>query len=282
VLDPVYDAVHSRAGPRPAVDAGASTMAATLDRRASEWFASGMTVPRRSAGGLGVTEDPSALARSPLLANIAEDDLKALVRAGRLRSWRPGELLFQRGDAGDGIYAVVSGRVRIILTGRDGSEVLVRALQQGDVFGELAALDGSPRSADAIAETDVRALHIAADRFRDWMEARPRVMLLMLGQLAYRLRTTNEQVAELGLLDVATRIAVRLKQRFEEDAEGGRLPPGVRVRINQAEMAAELGITRESVNKHLARLKARGIVDIDRGVVRLIDAAALDELAREG
>lgn len=219
--------------------------------------------------------NPASLAGSPLLASMPVDDLRELVRAGRERRWRAGELLFQRGDPGDGIYAVVSGEVRIVLEGRNGAEVLVRRLRDGDVFGEMSVFDGAPRSATAVASTDVRALHIAADRFRQWVRERPAVAERLLEVLAHRLRTTSDQVAEIALTDVATRVAAKLRQRFEQEA-GGQPGRGQRMRVNQGEMAAVLGVTRESVNKHLARLKERKVIALDRGWVELRDPAALD------
>jgi CRP-like cAMP-binding protein len=219
--------------------------------------------------------DASSLAGSPLLASIDKDDLQALVRGARPRSWRAGQTLFQRGDAGDGIYAIVSGNVKIIIEGLNGAEVIVRQLTAGDVFGELSVLDGAPRTATAVATSDTKALHITVRAFDDWIDEHPRVARPMLAQLAHRLRTTNDQVAEIGLLDVGMRIARRMWQRFSDD---GRTEPqpGARLAVNQGALAAELGITRESVNKHFARWKSANIIAIDKGVVTLLDAEALE------
>jgi len=227
----------------------------------------------------GAARTASALARSPLLGAIPEADMKDLVRAGHLRAWHAGELIFQRGEPGDGIYGIVSGCVRIVLEGRDGNQVAVQELGPGDVFGELSALDGSSRSATAVAGTNVRALHVAPDRFHEWITAHPAVAVPMMAQLAHRLRTTNEQVAELSLLDVETRVARRLWRRFF-DAAGREPHDGDRIAVRQTEVAAELGITRESVNKHVARLKAREVLAVDAGHMVLLDEAALRATAR--
>lgn len=219
------------------------------------------------------TPDSSALLGSPLLAAIPAADLQALVKLARVRSWQAEQVLFQRGDAGDGIYAMVSGRARIVLEAANGSEVIVRLLATGDVFGEFSALDGEPRSATAIASTDVRGLHISSRDFDRWLDTHPAVARPMLALLAQRVRTTNDQLAEIGLLGLEARIARRLWQRFA-DACDGRPRNGMRLAVNQRELAAEIGITRESVNKHLARWKARCVLAIDRGNVVLLDAEA--------
>ncbi len=215
-----------------------------------------------------------ALASSPLLGSISKTDLRDLVREARPRIYRAGEWLFHRGDPGDGIFAIVSGEVRIVLESASGNQVVVRKLSDGDVFGELAVLDGQTRTASAVAATPVRSLHIAKPRFLSWLREHPAAAVAMLQHVAYRLRTTNEQVAEIGLLDVETRIRHHLAQRFLESPAG--LTAGARLRINQTECARQLGITRESVNKHLARVRAAGLVDVERGVVVLLQPSAFE------
>jgi CRP-like cAMP-binding protein len=221
--------------------------------------------------------EPSALLGSPLLGAIPKEDLQALVKLARVRSWQPGHVLFQRGDPGDGLYAIVSGQVRIVLEGANGAEVTVRLLATGDVFGEFSVLDGAPRSATAVTNTAVRTLHITAAAFDEWLAAHPAVARHMLAQLAQRVRTTNDQLAEIGLLDVEARIARRLWQRFADISED-RPRSGSRLLVNQRALASEVGVTRESVNKHLARWKARGVLSLEKGAVVLLDPEAFYQL----
>ena len=213
------------------------------------------------------------LASSPLLGSISKADLTALVREARPRIYRAGEWLFRRGDPGDGIFAIVSGDVKIVLESASGNQVVVRNVSDGDVLGELAVLDGEPRTASAVAASPVRSLHISKSRFLTWLREHPAASVAMLQHVAYRLRTTNEQVAELGLLDMDARIRRAVLQRFEASPAGA--VEGARLRINQREVAEQLGVTRESVNKHLARLRDKGVIEIDRGVVTLVRPAAL-------
>lgn len=218
--------------------------------------------------------DASALLGSPLLAALTNDDLQALVKVARVKAWGAEHVLFQRGDFGDGIYAIISGQVRIVLEGASGAEVLVRLVTTGDVFGEFSVLDGAPRSATAITNTAVRALHITPAAFDVWLAAHPAVARPMLAQLAQRVRTTNDQLAEVGLLEVETRIARRLWQRFAASS-AGRPGAGARLPLNQRELASEIGVTRESVNKHFARWKARGVLSTEKGSVVLLDPDGL-------
>ena len=124
-----------------------------------------------------------------------------------------------------------------------------------------------------MTNTPVRALHISPAAFEAWLAAHPAVARPMLAQLAQRVRTTNDQLAELGLLGIEARIARRLWQRFS-DLSGGRPRSGVRLPVNQRELASEIGVTRESVNKHLARWKARGLVSVEKGEILLLEPDA--------
>lgn len=219
--------------------------------------------------------------RSPLLAGIAPDDLRALVRFAEERHFTPGQLLFQRGDPGDGVFAIVSGHVKVFLEGSDGGEVIVATRTTGDVLGELSLLDNHRRSASAAALGDVRALRIGRDRFQDWLMGHPAAAIAMLRELAARLRDTTDQVAEIALLSIDARIARRLWQLFREAGNGAQPSTGMRLRVNQSDLASFVGVTRESVNKHLARMKAAGIIAIEAGKVELLKPPDLRMMAQE-
>jgi CRP-like cAMP-binding protein len=219
--------------------------------------------------------------RSPLLAGIAPDDLKALVRYAEERLFLPGHHLFQRGDPGDGVFAIVSGHVKVFLQGTDGGEVIVATRTTGDVLGELSLLDDHRRSASAAAMDDVRTLRIGKDHFQEWLANHPAAATAMLKELAARVRDTTDQVAEIALLSIDARIARRLWQLFREAARGGEPYTGMRLRVNQSDLAAFVGVTRESVNKHLAKMKSTGVIAIESGKVELLKPPELRMIAQE-
>ena len=218
--------------------------------------------------------------KSPLLARIDESDLKALVRHAEQRALSSGQLLFQRGDPGDGVFAVVSGHVKIYLEGTDGNEVVVAIRSTGDVLGELSLLDHHKRSASAAAMDKVQVLRISTEHFREWLMHHPDAAVALLRELAQRVRETTDQVAEIAILSIDTRIARRLWMYFAEAASDATPKTGMKVRVNQSQLASVVGITRESVNKHLRRLKERKTIAIDAGKVELLDAASLRELTQ--
>ncbi len=218
-----------------------------------------------------------ALARSALLARIPRPDLLALLRAARPHAFAAGQTLFQRGDSGDGLYAIVAGAVRVQIQASNGGDVTLAVLGPGEVLGELSVLDGSPRSATAVASGRVEALHVSTRAFREWLADHPAAVAPMLASLAHRLRATDEKVAEIVLLSAESRVARCLWQSFM--AAGPPAAAGVRLKVNQGEMASALGMTRESVNTHLARLKMRGIVDVRGRHVTLLRPELLEECA---
>ena len=219
--------------------------------------------------------------RSPLLAGIAPDDLKALVRYAEERLFSPGHHLFQRGEPGDGVFAIVSGHVKVFLEGADGGEVIVATRTTGDVLGELSLLDNHKRSASASAMDNVRALRIGKDHFQEWLMGHPAASIALLHELAARVRDTTDQVAEIALLSIDARIARRLWQLFREAANGAEPATGMRLRVNQSDLASFVGLTRESVNKHLAKMKADGVIAIESGKVELLKPPDLRMIAQE-
>ena len=206
--------------------------------------------------------------------------MRALVRKAEQRAFSPGQMLFQRGDPGDGVFAIVTGRVKVYLEGADGGEVIVATRTTGDVIGELSLLDHHRRSASAAAIDAVTTARISTEDFEQWLLAHPAAALALLHELAQRVRETTDQVAEIAILSIDTRIARRLWTHFREAASDGTPKRGMRVRVNQAELASVVGVTRESVNKHLRRMKMADVIRIDAGKVELLDVAGLRELTQ--
>jgi CRP-like cAMP-binding protein len=219
-------------------------------------------------------------ASSPLLARIDEPDLKALVRRAEQRIYNPGQLLFQRGDPGDGVFCIVTGHVKVYLEGADGGEVVVAVRTTGDVIGELSLLDHHKRSASAAALDQVKVARISTANFEEWLMAHPAAAVALLHELAQRVRETTDQVAEIAILSIDTRIARRLWMHFAEAAPDAQPKQGMKVRVNQSELASVVGVTRESVNKHLRRMKESRVIAIDTGKVELLDTSALRELTQ--
>lgn len=204
----------------------------------------------------------------PLLARLSSDDRKALAAVGRLRSFSPGDVIVREGTPGDSMHVVVEGEVRIILSGADGNEVTVATMGPGEIIGEMSLLDGLPRSATMVATQKTRTFLVTRHSFVEWLAERPQAALALLATLALRVRKDNESLSDRFFLDVGQRLAKLLVTQ-----SGGA--SGHRLKTTQAQMAAELGVTRESVNKQLNVFERRGWVALGRGSITVLDPAGL-------
>jgi CRP/FNR family transcriptional regulator/CRP/FNR family cyclic AMP-dependent transcriptional regulator len=206
----------------------------------------------------------------PLLAKLTGPDLRALASRGRVRRYSRGATIFREGDRGDSLHVVVEGSVRVTVGSARGDEATVAILGPGEFVGDLALLDGLPRSANAVALDPVRTLVVTRDDFRRWLSERPRASLSLLEALSLRVRRTDEVLADLTFLPLPSRLAKRLLALASD-----RPDAAAKLRITQAQLASMLGVSRESVNKQLNDFEKRGWVKLGRGTITLRDEASL-------
>lgn len=210
------------------------------------------------------TDAARALGRIPLFGDLSEATLARLGAAGRRRSWTAGATLFQRGDTGDHMLAILSGRVRLSLGTAGGKELVLRHLEAPEVLGELAVLDGQPRSADAVALEPVTALVIGRDQFTAIANAQPDLGLALARHLCAMLRNTNFQMESIALYDLQMRV-IRFFLFSLHQVYGEQLPDqGVlRMSFNQSDLSSVLGASRPKINQALQALIAEGAIRRD-------------------
>lgn len=177
-----------------------------------------------------------------------------------------GETIFEEQELADGIYFVLSGKVKLCrghgtAGSPDARRSLLRLLGPSDVFGELSALDGGRRSSTATAVTAAELAHLPQDALHDLLARHPSLSAAFIGQLVNRLRRADLVITGLSLNDVPGRVAAMLLHLA--DAVGEECPEGILVahELTQTELAAMVGATRETVNRTLTDLAARGIID---------------------
>ncbi|MDP3767336.1 MAG: Crp/Fnr family transcriptional regulator, partial [Dehalococcoidia bacterium] len=177
----------------------------------------------------------------------------------------------------DSLHIVVEGGVRVTLSSPAGDEATVALLGPGEFLGDLALLDGRPRSASAIASQRTKTLVVTRDDFCDWLAKRPAASLALLEALSLRVRRTDEALTDLAFLDLPQRLAKRLLYlaSFPELHLKAPEPSAVRLRITQSELGSMLGVSRESVNKQLNAFARGGWIKLGRGSVTLLDTGAL-------
>src|SRR3954454_23373682 len=163
-----------------------------------------------------------ALAAVPLFGGLDEEGLESLVRGMRIRRFRRAETVFHLGDPGDALFIVISGSIKITLPADTGEEAILATLRPGDFFGELALLDGAPRSATAVAIEPTETYILARDRFRELISTEPVMREALLATLAAEVRRLTHHVEELHFLDITGRLASRLARLG--DATGAPAP----------------------------------------------------------
>jgi CRP-like cAMP-binding protein len=213
------------------------------------------------------------LQRSPLFRGLAPAVLERIAALATQRGYRRGEVLFRSGDAGDALLGVVSGRIRISTGSASGREIFLNIMEPGDTFGEIALLDGGPRTATATAIEAAELVSLRRGPLFELLEREPRTALELLRLCGERLRWTSGLLEDSVFLDAPARLAKRLLSLGE--LHGEKSAAGYRIRISQEELASFLGVSRQAVNEQLQEWKGRGWVALGRGSVTVQDAAAL-------
>jgi CRP/FNR family cyclic AMP-dependent transcriptional regulator len=210
---------------------------------------------------------------SPLFRGLPPATLERIAALATQRGYRRGEIVFSAGDAGDALFGVVSGRIRISAGSADGREIFLNIMEPGDTFGEIALLDGGTRTATATATEPSELVSIRRESLFELLEREPGAALELLRLCGERLRWTSGLLEDAALLDAPARLAKRLLSLGEQHGEDGA--DGRLVRISQEELANFLGVSRQAVNEQLQDWKAKGWVALGRGTVTVRDAAAL-------
>lgn len=201
------------------------------------------------------------LGKTALFGSLSLADRLAVADQMRKATFKSGQTVFTRGDTGSDIYLVVEGRVRLSVFSTDGKALAFKHADTGEVFGEIAALDQGPRTADAIALTRVEAMTLARERLTALVDGNPRVAHAAIAFLCLRLRETSEQAEAIALHPIEVRLArfllTRLKLR-EADGAGSKAP--LDLGMSQNELALLIGASRQKVNAALTHLEKAGAV----------------------
>jgi CRP-like cAMP-binding protein len=196
-----------------------------------------------------------------------------------IRHFRDGELLHAKGDPPDGLYSVISGRVRISTVGGDGKEILVGAFEPGSWWGEISLFDGLPRTHDAHAVGDTDILLLPQDRFHALLQSQPQLYPHFVKMLCSKLRLAFSHIEDVTLLPLPERLAKRLL--LLADIYGEDTPAGRRIALHlpQEDLGQMLGASRQSVSKALKGFEAKGWIALEYGQVTIRDAGALRGIA---
>ena len=201
----------------------------------------------------------SCLRDTELFESLDADALAALVRGAKPRAFERGAIVFVQGDPGDALYVVLGGRVKISVESPDGDSMLLATLGRADTFGELALIDGEPRSATAEALDRAELLSISRQSFRAAYERHPQLASTLLEILGRLVRRVTGQAADLALLDLEGRVARLLLRLADAAGSSAELDFG----LTQSELASMVGGSRQSVNQILHSLERGGYIAIE-------------------
>jgi len=213
------------------------------------------------------------------ITSLTEDELRDLRARAITRRFRTGATLMSQGEAPGRVIVIEDGRAKVTAITEDGRELVLAFSGPGDLLGELSALGGSPRVATVRALEPLTALAIAPGEFDAFLEANPRVALVILRVVIARLRDADRQQVEFAAYQTVTRVArrlVELAERYGEQSGGGIK---ITLPISQEELAGWAGASREAITKALHDLRAVGLIETSRRHITVLDAEQLGQMA---
>ena len=211
------------------------------------------------------------LRKVPLFESLPESDLQTFAGLTRERTYPKGSVILFENDPGDSLFLVASGQVKVVLIGEDGREVILSVLGEGAFFGEMALIDDAPRSAHVIAMEDARMLTLRREDFQSRLRTSPDVAIALMRELSRRLRRADEKIGSLVLLDVNGRVADLLLRAAEDEGGGDH----IRRKLTHHTIAQMIGSSRETVSRTMRDFVERGLIQVNRKEITIVDQAAL-------
>jgi CRP-like cAMP-binding protein len=207
------------------------------------------------------TRERNLLRSVSIFSDLDSTSAAALERLAEVREFPEGAVVVSQDEPGDSLFVLVSGRVKVVLYGDSGREIILSMFKTpGDFFGEMSLLDNQPRSATVMSAERSRLLVLSRRDFQAHIEANPRTALRVLTELSRRLRQADGVIGNLALLDVYGRLAGKLRELAAAEGEESEEGVVLRQRPTQAEIAAMIGTSRETVSRALSDLARRGLV----------------------
>jgi CRP/FNR family cyclic AMP-dependent transcriptional regulator len=221
------------------------------------------------------TQTPDFLATVPLFGGLDRTELQRFADVTREKFYPKGSVILFEDDPGDSLFVVRLGRVKVVLIGEDGREVILGVLGVGEHFGELALIDDRPRSAHVIAMEDSHLLVLRREDFRSRVDSSPTVAWALLTELSRRLRRADDKIGGLVLLDVPGRIARLLLDMADESGTSA-----IQKALTHQTIAQMIGASRETVSRAMKDFQDAGWITVERRKIALADRPALEQRAQ--
>ena len=201
-----------------------------------------------------------------------------LFNKSKTHVYKPGDVIFTRGEEGPWMAAILAGRVRLCVHSAEGKEMLLSMVERGEIFGERAVLDGFPRAADAIAEDESTCMIITRDELLPLLFQYPESMFSVIKMLCNRMRRYTKTMETYALWDLPMRLAgflLFLSRKYGQDENGSRV---IHAGLSQTDLAHYLASSRESVNRQLKAFASQGLIALHGDDITLLDGGALEKI----
>jgi CRP-like cAMP-binding protein len=226
----------------------------------------------------GPAEREALLKQTYIFAGAPDDIISRLTERSHVVKVKRGERVFEQHDEGDTLYGVFDGAIKISVSGPGGKEYTITIMEPGDVFGEIALLDGLPRTADATAVQDTVLLSLHRSHFLPILEDDPRLARHLVEMLCERLRLANENTADVAFLSLEKRLAKRLlglAMSYGRQTDEGLL---IELKLSQNDLAMMTSATREAINKQLHTFIEDGLIRLDKRQITVRDTKGLQAI----
>ncbi len=217
---------------------------------------------------------------SLILGALSSDEREALLTRGHKRSYSKGEVIFSRGDEGAWALLIEAGMVEVSVMSLNGRKSVLNHMEQGEILGEIALLDGAERSAEATALNDVTGIVLRRDALLDLLKNNNDACFSIIETLCARARNASEMFELQSLTSANARLArclLRVAEKWGESMPDGSIR--VEQTFSQSDLGELAGIARENVNRHLQAWAQEGLLEFDKGQIRLLQPDALAEFA---
>lgn len=223
------------------------------------------------------------LRRIDLFSKLDESEVADLLDVTTTRRLAAKEVLFYKGDPGNQLYGVLSGRLKAMASSREGREVVFSVSGPGDVIGEIALIDSDPRSATVVALEECELLTLHRRDFIPFIERHPMVAIHLASVMAKRVRDLSQSTEDAQFMPLALRMAKRLARLGDAyQSRSGQRGDSIDIRLSQQDLADLVGTSRESINKQLRAWEEQGLLALRRGHIDILDKDALEDIAEMG
>jgi CRP/FNR family cyclic AMP-dependent transcriptional regulator len=218
------------------------------------------------------------LRNNTFFGGLPDDALETLIARGHTRTYAKGETIYRRGEAGDSLMVLLSGRIKVSNINADGREVVLNFLGVGDINGEIAALDGKERSADAVALETCEIFAVHTRDLLPMLTEYPAALLEVVQILCEKLRSTSA-IIEDSTLEMRSRTARGLLRLAEQHGRKGKDGVRLLLTMSQTELGGYLGLSRENVSRQLGQLRDANVIRFDGAQIVITDQDGLSLIA---